>query len=381
MEIMSSTQEHVVVGLSGGVDSAVTAALLIEQGYKVTGLFMKNWEEDDDDEYCAAAVDFADAQSVCDRLGIELRTINFSHEYWERVFTRFLHQCKSGLTPNPDVLCNREIKFKEFLEHAQTLGAGHIATGHYAGINRHNGTTQLLRGRDANKDQSYFLYALGQRALNKTLFPLYDVSKPEVRDKAQQLGLAVYDKKDSTGICFIGERRFKDFLSKYIKPNPGQIRDLAERVIGELDGLNFYTIGQRHGLGIGGAGAAWYVARKDIHHNVLYVVQGHDHRALFSTWLHAGELNWVSGQAPHLPATCTAKIRYRQADQVCTIEPVTDGITRVRFTDAQRAVTPGQAIVFYAEEMCLGGGTIVDCEALYPRSLSENRSRSEGKSF
>ena len=364
MVCMSATEEHVVVGLSGGVDSAVTAALLIEQGYKVTGLFMKNWEEDDDDEYCAAAVDLADARSVCSRLGIELKTINFSHEYWERVFTRFLHQFESGLTPNPDVLCNREIKFKEFIEHAQILGANRIATGHYAGIHRGQDAAQLLRGRDANKDQSYFLYALSQQALNQSIFPLHELSKPEVRDKARQLDLAVFDKKDSTGICFIGERRFKDFLSKYIKPRPGQIRDLEERVVGEHDGLNYYTIGQRQGLGIGGAGDAWYVARKAVDDNLLYVAQGHQHPALFSSWLHAGELNWVSGHAPHLPTTCTAKTRYRQADQVCTIEPITGSIARVRFAAAQRAVTPGQAVVFYDGEVCLGGGTIVDCEAL-----------------
>ena len=342
----------------------MTASLLIEQGYKVTGVFMKNWEEDDKDEYCAAEADLADARSVCEKLAIELRTINFSHEYWERVFTHFLRQYESGLTPNPDVLCNREIKFKEFLDYAQALGAELMATGHYAGITRDKGVARLLRGRDLNKDQSYFLYALNQNALNKTLFPLHKLSKPEVRDRARHLGLPVYDKKDSTGICFIGERRFKDFLGKYVKRSPGQVRDLEEQVIGVHDGLNFYTIGQRQGLGIGGAGDPWYVIRKDINDNLLYVAQGHDHPALLSTWLRSGELNWVSGQAPELPKTCTAKIRYRQGDQACTIVSAGKAMAEVRFANAQRAVTPGQAVVFYDGEVCMGGGTIVDCEAL-----------------
>ena len=361
---MSHSSEHVVVGLSGGVDSAVAAALLLEQGYKVTGLFMKNWEDDDDDEYCAAAVDLSDAEAVCSILGIELRTINFSHEYWERVFTQFLDQYESGYTPNPDVLCNREIKFKEFLEYAQTLGADRIATGHYVGAQRNGNETLLLRGRDVEKDQSYFLYALNQTALEHSLFPLFTWSKTKVREKAGRLGLSVHDKKDSTGICFIGERRFKDFLRNYIDSNKGQIRDLNETIVGEHDGLVFYTLGQRQGLGIGGAGEPWYVVRKDMTHNVLYVTQGHEHPALFSAWLQANELNWISGSTPGAPITCTAKTRYRQADQECTIESITNGLALVRFIQPQRAVTPGQSVVFYDGDTCLGGGTIVTCEAL-----------------
>lgn len=361
---MPHSIEHVVVGLSGGVDSAVSAAILIEQGYRVSGLFMKNWEEDDDEEYCAATVDLADAQSVCDTLGIELRTINFSHEYWERVFSEFLRQYESGLTPNPDILCNREIKFREFLDHARVLGAARIATGHYAGLRREAGSMQLLRGRDRNKDQSYFLYALNQDALEGSIFPLCELSKAEVRDKARLLNLQVHEKKDSTGICFIGERRFKDFLARYIKPNPGPIQDPDGHVVGQHNGLNFYTIGQRQGLGIGGAGEAWYVVCKDMAANVLHVAQGHDHPDLYSAWLTAAELSWISGRAPELPLVCTAKTRYRQADQDCTLESIAGGIATVRFVQPQRAVTPGQAVVFYNADVCLGGATILDCEAL-----------------
>ena len=240
---------------------------------------MKNWEDDDDGEYCAAAADLADAESICHILGIELRTINFSYEYWERVFAQFLDQYESGYTPNPDILCNREIKFKEFLEYAKTLGADRIATGHYAGVKRLKNEVRLLRGHDGNKDQSYFLYALNQTALGNSLFPLFALTKVQVREKAKRLGFAVHDKKDSTGICFIGERRFKDFLSKYVQSNAGQIRDLNEAIVGQHDGLMFYTIGQRQGLGIGGAGEPWYVVRKDMSHNVLYVTQGHGHPA------------------------------------------------------------------------------------------------------
>ena len=361
---MSHLNKHVVVGLSGGVDSAVAAALLLEQGYKVTGLFMKNWEDDDDSEYCAAAVDLADAEAVCRILDIELRTINFSYEYWERVFTQFLNQYKSGYTPNPDILCNREIKFKEFLEYAKTLGADSIATGHYAGVKRDRNGILLQRGRDLGKDQSYFLYALNQTALEHSLFPLHALSKVEVREKAKHLGFSVHDKKDSTGICFIGERRFKEFLRNYIQSNRGQIRDLNETRVGVHDGLVFYTIGQRQGLGIGGAGDPWYVVRKDVTRNILYVTQGHDHPALFSSWLHANELTWISGRMPVLPTTCTAKTRYRQSDQHCTLENIVDGLALVRFIQPQRAITPGQSIVFYDGDTCLGGGTIVTCEAL-----------------
>lgn len=361
---MPVSNEHIVVAISGGVDSAVAAALLVEQGYQVTGLFMKNWEDDDDDEYCAAAVDLADAESVCNILDIELRTINFSYEYWERVFLRFLHLYATGYTPNPDILCNREIKFKEFLDYAHTLGAPHIATGHYAGLRQNGSDVQLLRGRDVNKDQSYFLYAVNQPALASSVFPLYAMTKTRVREKAKRLGFDIHDKRDSTGICFIGERRFKDFLSQYINKAPGLIRTLDGTILGEHDGLMFYTIGQRQGLGLGGAGAPWYVVSKDTNQNALYVAQGHEHPALYSTWLQAKDLNWISAYPPHIPAACTARTRYRQIDQACVIEDVNNDLAYVRFERPQRAVTPGQAVVFYDQERCLGGGTIVSCEAL-----------------
>lgn len=361
---MSPTREHIVVGLSGGVDSAVAAALLIEQGYHVTGLFMKNWEDDDDDEYCAAAVDLADAESVCRILGIELRTINFSYEYWERVFSQFLHLYESGYTPNPDILCNKEIKFKEFLEYARTLGADRIATGHYAGLRQNGSEFQLLRGCDANKDQTYFLHAVSQSALASSVFPLYAMTKSQVRKKAKLMGFTIHDKKDSTGICFIGERRFRDFLSQYINKTRGHIRSLDGTNMGEHDGLMFYTIGQRQGLGIGGKGEPWYVVSKDMQSNVLCVAQGHDHPALYSTWLRATDLSWISASPPTLPTSCTARIRYRQTDQTCVIEDINDGFAFVSFEHPQWAVTPGQAAVFYDKDRCLGGGTIVACEAL-----------------
>ncbi len=353
-----------MVGLSGGVDSSVAALRLLEAGHDVHGLFMKNWEEDDDREYCAALADLEDARAVADRLGIPLHTINFSYEYWERVFTRFLKEYEAGLTPNPDVLCNREIKFKEFLEHAATLDADAIATGHYAGIRRGADGCTLLRGRDRGKDQSYFLYTLGQRQLDRALFPLAAMEKTEVREVARRAGLATSGKKDSTGICFIGERRFREFLARYLAPNPGQIRDTDGRVLGGHDGLMYYTLGQRQGLGIGGAGAPWYVVRKDLDDNVLYVAQGHEHPALFSRWLTAGELSWVAGVPPSAPIRCTARTRYRQPDQDCLIESLDRDHCRVRFDTPQRAVTPGQSVVFYDGETCLGGGVIRDCEAV-----------------
>ncbi len=355
---------HIVVGMSGGVDSSVAALLLRDGGFRVTGLFMKNWEEDDSDQYCAAADDLADAQVVCDRIGIPLRTINFSHEYWERVFREFLAEYRCGRTPNPDVLCNREIKFKEFLDHAKALGGDRIATGHYAGVDRLDGRYRLLRGRDRSKDQSYFLYALGQRALANSLFPLASLTKSQVRDIARKAGLAVHDKRDSTGICFIGERRFDEFLRRYIEPHPGEVRDPAGRVVGQHNGLTYYTIGQRHGLGIGGSGEPWYVAAKDPDRNVLYAVQGHEHPALHSEWLIAEHVNWISGQQPALPLRCRAKIRYQQDDQPCVVESVGEDTLCVRFEQSQRAVTPGQAVVLYQDEVCLGGATIVTCAAL-----------------
>lgn len=359
-----STALKIMVGLSGGVDSSVAALRLLEAGHEVHGLFMKNWEEDDEQGYCAALADLEDAQAVADRLGIPLHTINFSFEYWERVFTRFLTEYDAGLTPNPDILCNREIKFKEFLEHAASLDADAIATGHYAGIRKETDGCALLRGRDPGKDQSYFLYTLGQHQLERSLFPLSDLEKTQVREEARRAGLMTSEKKDSTGICFIGERRFREFLSNYLKPNPGEIRDTGGRVLGSHDGLMYYTLGQRQGLGIGGAGDPWYVARKDPAANVLYVAQGHDHPALFSRWLTAKELSWVAGTAPATPLRCTAKTRYRQPDQACVIESLDHDACRVRFQTPQRAVTPGQSVVFYDGEKCFGGGVIQDCEAL-----------------
>jgi len=362
--VTADRNTHVVIGMSGGVDSSVAAHLLLREGYTVTGLFMKNWEEDDTEEYCAAAQDLADAQAVCDRLGIPLQTVNFSHEYWERVFSYCLGEYAAGRTPNPDVLCNKEIKFKEFLVQARRLGADLIATGHYARTDNHNGARRLLKGCDAGKDQTYFLYTLEQPALQQTLFPVGDLEKTAVRALARHAGLDTHDKRDSTGICFIGERRFKDFLSRYLDTQVGEIRDLSDRVLGQHDGLAFYTVGQRHGLGVGGAGDAWYVAGKDLAANVLYIVQGHDHPALMSRWLFAGEFHWLAPEPPALPLACAAKTRYRQSEQACVVTTVRDGIAEVHFEQAQRAVTPGQAVVFYQGEVCLGGGTIRSSEAL-----------------
>ncbi|MFT5573149.1 MAG: tRNA-specific 2-thiouridylase [Cryomorphaceae bacterium] len=359
---------HVVVGMSGGVDSSVTAHMLLQQGYQVTGMFMKNWEEDDTEEYCAAATDLKDAAQVCERLGIELREVNFAHEYWENVFEHFLQEYSAGRTPNPDILCNKEIKFKEFLLQAESLGAQYIATGHYVAKGFDNvgdvasdtAEFQLLRGSDANKDQSYFLYTLQQNQLEKSLFPLGEIDKSEVRSIAESQRFVTHNKKDSTGICFIGERRFKDFLSTYIKPNPGPMVDINANAVGQHDGLMYYTLGQRHGLNIGGPGEAWYVAAKDIVTNELLVVQGHDHPAMQTQTVIAQGMDWVSTEAPSIGDQVTAKTRYRQSDQVCevvAIDQEQDQIT-VRFEMPQRAVTPGQALVLYQERLCLGGATI-----------------------
>ena len=354
--------------MSGGVDSSVAALLLREQGYRVTGLFMKNWEEDDGPGHCAAAGDLADAERVCRRLGIPLRTVNFSHEYWTRVFSRFLAEYEAGRTPNPDVLCNREIKFREFLDYARVLGADLIATGHYAGIDRRGGLQLLRRALDPAKDQTYFLYALDQAALEHALFPLVDRRKSEVRALAEQARLPVHAKKDSTGICFIGERRFKEFLQRYLCPRPGEMRATDDnRLLGRHEGLMYHTIGQRQGLGIGGPGGPWYVAAKDMQRNVLYVAQGQNHPSLMSHWLRADQLTWIAGSPPRLPYRCSAKIRYRQPDQDCIIESLGAGAARVRFDQPQRAVAPGQAVVFYDEDICLGGGTITNSEALSDR--------------
>jgi len=356
-------RERIIVGMSGGVDSSVAALLLLEEGHEVEGLFMKNWEEDDAADYCSAAADLADAQAVCDRLGIRLHRVNFSTEYWERVFDYFLREYRAGRTPNPDVLCNRKIKFKAFLEHAlDQLGAQAIATGHYARLGHQHGKCLLQRAQDEQKDQTYFLYMLGQRALSHSRFPLGGLVKSQVRDLAGSAGFPNHRKKDSTGICFIGERKFRDFLSRYLPANPGPIEDPHGHPIGEHQGLMYYTLGQRQGLGIGGrleaAEAPWYVAAKDLRRNVLVAVQGHDHPLLLSQGLRVGQLHWVAGAMPPLPLSCEARIRHRQALQGCTLEPARDGGCQVRFTTPQRAVAPGQSIVFYQGLNCLGGGTI-----------------------
>jgi tRNA-specific 2-thiouridylase len=354
--------KKIIVGLSGGVDSSVAALLLKQQGYAVEGLFMKNWEEDDDAGYCAAAADLADARAVADRIGIPLHTINFASEYWDRVFEHFLAEYRAGRTPNPDVLCNKEIKFRAFLEYALDHGADAIATGHYARIDHRDGAFRLLRGADPGKDQSYFLHTLGQAQLSRSLFPVGDLPKSEVRRIAADHGFVTAAKKDSTGICFIGERKFRDFLQRYLPAQPGEMRTPDGATIGRHDGLMYYTLGQRQGLRIGGRKDAdespWYVVAKELEANVLYVAQGHNHPWLLSGALEAEQLHWVAGTAPAAPFTCTAKTRYRQQDAACTIETLVDGRCIVRFAEPQWAVTPGQSMVFYREEACLGGGVI-----------------------
>ena len=353
--------------MSGGVDSSVAALLLIEQGYQVEGLFMKNWEEDDDDDYCAAAVDLKDAIAVCDILNIKLHTINFSSEYWDRVFKHFLDEYSAGRTPNPDILCNKEIKFRAFLEHAQTLGAEKIATGHYARTRLNGTSTQLLRGLDSNKDQSYFLHALNQYQLSHAMFPIGEYDKPHIRELAKQNNLMTHDKKDSTGICFIGERRFSTFLEKFLPAKPGEIFSVDGECIGTHNGLMYYTLGQRKGLGIGGLKESdeepWYVVEKDLPNNILRVAQGHNHPAMFHDTLEAGQVNWIENTVPDTNQL-TAKIRYRQADQTCVISKVSETSLKVDFDEAQRAITPGQSIVFYDNDICLGGGVI---ETMYNR--------------
>lgn len=357
-----SRKQHIIVGISGGVDSSVAALLLKEQGHKVEGLFMKNWEEDDVEGYCAAEEDLKDARSVCERIGIQLHTINFSAEYWDRVFSHFLEEYKAGRTPNPDILCNREIKFRAFLDHAIERGADKIATGHYARVAQRDGQYLLLKGLDGAKDQSYFLYTLGQKQLAHTLFPIGALEKPEVRQLAEQHGLVTFSKKDSTGICFIGERNFRKFLSRYLPAQPGRIQTPEGDVIGKHDGLMYYTIGQRQGLGIGGVHGyseePWFVAEKDLENNILIVVQGGNHPLLFCRGLEASQLHWVSGEAPIPPFQCKAKTRYRQPDQSCTITRLENGACTVEFDEPQRAVTPGQSVVFYSDDICLGGGVI-----------------------
>jgi len=359
---MSKTLGKIMVAMSGGVDSSVSALLLQRQGLDIAGMFMKNWEEDDRFGECSAAEDVADAQAVADSMGMVLHTRNFATEYWENVFEEFLSEYRAGRTPNPDILCNREIKFKTFLEHAEELGAEKIATGHYVRSDCKDGQYRLLRGLDHNKDQSYFLYAVGHQQLSKTLFPVGELEKPRVRELASEAGFDVFDKKDSTGICFIGERNFTNFLAEYIPAQPGEIRTTDGQVIGQHQGLMFHTLGQRQGLGIGGVQghpeAPWYALHKDLDKNILYVGQGHEHPWMLSSRLEASQLAWVSGSAPVAGNSLTAKIRYRQQDQAVRIEHIDENRMILEFRQAQRAVTPGQSVVLYDGDVCLGGGII-----------------------
>jgi tRNA-specific 2-thiouridylase len=348
----------IVVGMSGGVDSSVAALLLKRAGHEVVGIFMKNWEDDDSDEYCSTREDLVDAAAAADAIGIELEAVNFSAEYKERVFAEFLREYGAGRTPNPDVLCNAEIKFRAFLDHAMRLGAEKIATGHYARVNSSGKSFSLLRGKDPGKDQSYFLHRLTQEQLSRVLFPVGELKKTEVRRIALEAGLPNHAKKDSTGICFIGERPFREFLNRYLPREPGRMVDDKGRTVGEHIGLAFYTIGQRRGIGIGGKGEPWYVAGKDRGTNTLVVVQGRDHPLLMKKTLAAADAAWVSGRAPAAPSAHTAKTRYRQADAPCTLAKVLDSEIRVDFPSPQWAVTPGQSVVLYDGEVCLGGGVI-----------------------
>jgi tRNA-uridine 2-sulfurtransferase len=353
--------ERVVVGMSGGVDSSVAALLLKRAGYEVVGLFMKNWEDDDEGEYCSTRQDLIDAAAAADVIGIDLEAVNFSAEYKDRVFAEFLREYSAGRTPNPDVLCNAEIKFKAFLDHALRLGGSRIATGHYARIKKTNGRFELLRGTDSGKDQSYFLHRLNQEQLSRVVFPVGEMEKPEVRRLAQQAGLPNHAKKDSTGICFIGERPFREFLNRYLQRLPGPIKTPEGRIVGEHIGLAFYTIGQRKGIGIGGMaktkGEHWYVAGKRVAENELVVVQGHDHPLLTRKALTACDASWVAGEAPRTGLDLSGKTRYRQADAACRLSSA-EGAIRVQFAAPQWAVTPGQSVVLYEREVCLGGGVI-----------------------
>jgi len=350
-------ENRVVVGMSGGVDSSVAALLLKRQGFEVHGLYMFNWDEDEDG-YCNSARDYQDALRVADLLDIPLHRVSFAGEYRDRVFRHFLREYEAGRTPNPDVLCNREIKFGVCFDYARRLGARKVATGHYA---RSPGDGRLLLARDEDKDQTYFLHSVGAGRLRDTLFPVGDLTKTQVRGIAGESGLPVHDKADSTGICFIGERPFREFLERFLPARPGKVEDEDGRQVGEHAGLMYYTIGQRKGLGIGGCRnrqeAPWYVAAKDVDRNVLVVVQGHEHPRLMGDELSAGDVHWIAGEAPMLPLTCHARIRHRQSLQGCTVYSAGDGV-RVVFDRAQRAIAPGQSVVFYAGDACLGGGVI-----------------------
>ncbi|MCX7115658.1 MAG: tRNA 2-thiouridine(34) synthase MnmA [Gammaproteobacteria bacterium] len=355
--------KKVIIGLSGGVDSSVSAWLLKEQGYEVEGLFMKNWEADDTDTFCPAAQDLLDAKAVCQTLNIPLHTVNFSKRYWDKVFTYFLDEYAKGRTPNPDILCNKEIKFNAFLDYAITeLGADWIATGHYARVQYDDIQSPLIKAKDRDKDQTYFLHAISRDALKKTLFPLGDYLKTEVRSLAKELNLITHNKKDSTGICFIGERRFKSFLNEFLLAQPGPIQSVAGEHLGEHDGLMFYTFGQRQGLKIGGKknadAAPWYVVDKLLESNTLLVAQGEHHPMLYSQALMCGPIHWLTPEPPEFPFACKAKTRYRQPEQACLISPATGEGHCVHFSSPQRAITPGQSVVFYHQQQCLGGAVI-----------------------
>lgn len=365
----SPEQTRVVVGMSGGVDSSVTALLLKQQGYDVIGIFMKNWDDTDELGHCTAEDDAEDVRRVCEHIGIPYYTVNFEQQYFDKVFEYFLEEYRNGRTPNPDVMCNREIKFGEFLRTALDLGADYVATGHYARVQKVDGKYQLLRGIDNNKDQTYFLNALNQSQLSHAMFPIGHLPKPEVRRIAEEAGLATAKKKDSTGVCFIGERNFKQFLSQYLPAQPGNMLDIRNGDIkGRHDGLMYYTLGQRQGLGIGGSGTGepWFVVDKDLTTNTLYVVQGDGHPCLYSTSLVATGVNWIEGDMPDGDIRCTAKFRYRQPDQEVTLKKLDNGAVHVEFDKPQRAITPGQAVVFYQGDVCLGGGTIDQINKLEP---------------